>query len=214
MAEKHFTKARGYLVKGDEMYRKAAAEIRAGMKADPSLTQEEIGRWFGHSQSWVQRLLAWDKDYSSTNNPTPFVRPANKTANDTKAFLRDAPMEVVERVLDDLPKERKEQIAAATGDSYMQAKRDEIERRARKTDEERQADWEAAERLNEIQQNLFGQEGALSIRLDLLHAATTLSEMIEARTLTPKAARLIEIDNDEWQQKLIDAQEHITGGDE
>src|SRR5215471_18968002 len=76
MAEKHFTKARGYLVKGDEMYRKAAAEIRAGMKADPSLTQEEIGRWFGHSQSWVQRLLAWDKDYSSTNNPTPFVRPA------------------------------------------------------------------------------------------------------------------------------------------
>ena len=105
MAEKHFTKARGYLVKGDEMYRKAAAEIRAGMKADPSLTQEEIGRWFGHSQSWVQRLLAWDKDYSSTNNPTPFVRPANKTANDTKAFLRDAPMEVVERVLDDLPKE-------------------------------------------------------------------------------------------------------------
>jgi hypothetical protein len=128
--------------------------------------------------------------------------------------LSTAPMEQVERVLEKLPKERQEQIAAATGDSYMQAKREAVERRSRMTDEERQADWEATERLNEIQRNLFGQEEALSIRINLLNAAETLERMIERGTLTPKAARLIEIDNDEWQQKLIDAQEHITEDDE
>jgi hypothetical protein len=58
-AQRHLDKAKSYIEKGDQFHRRAADEIIAAMKADPSLTQVQVGEWFGYSGKWVSDLVSW-----------------------------------------------------------------------------------------------------------------------------------------------------------
>jgi hypothetical protein len=113
-AEKHLILARGYLARGDEMYRKAASEIRAAMNDDPTLTQKQVGEWFGHKQSWVSQLLKWSEGHLNTD--TPYGGQTQRVQQSAAAsFLRDAPMEQIERVIEKLPERRQDEIMEAAG---------------------------------------------------------------------------------------------------
>jgi hypothetical protein len=134
MAERHLVKARGYLEKGDAYYVRAAVEIRAAMEADPSLTQKQVGEWFGHRQSWVSELLKWADGGYRSSDTTPFGgRGEGVKRSQAASFLRDAPLEQVEQVIERLPSERRGQVAAAAGHSYLEERFAHDEKEARLT---------------------------------------------------------------------------------
>jgi hypothetical protein len=63
-AEKHLAAARDYVSRGDEFgrkreefYRKAAEEIIAAQKADPTLSNREAGEFVGYSADWVRDIV-------------------------------------------------------------------------------------------------------------------------------------------------------------
>ena len=63
-AARHLDKAEGYFKKGNEFWRKAAAEILAAQEADSTLTHKQIGERFGHDRRWVARILTWHAEGS------------------------------------------------------------------------------------------------------------------------------------------------------
>ena len=72
-AQQHLTKAKTYVDKGQDYFRKASEEILAAKDADPTLSNREIGRQLGRSHVWVGKLIGW---YMSGNplTTTPFAR--------------------------------------------------------------------------------------------------------------------------------------------
>lgn len=125
-AEQHLAKAQEYVARGEEFYRKAAAEIVAAQKADPTLSNREIGEWFGHSEHWVRKIVAWSTSATTTSHG-PFGGPeevAKADTRDARRVLREAPIEHVEHIIDQLPPERKRAVAAAAGNSYLKARQD------------------------------------------------------------------------------------------
>lgn len=65
----HLAKAKSYIAKGEDFYRRAAEEIVAAKKADPALTDATIAEALGRHRSWVSKLTAWvengDRDHIS-----------------------------------------------------------------------------------------------------------------------------------------------------
>jgi hypothetical protein len=57
----HLAKAKEYLAKGEDYYRKAAEEIVAAQKDDPTLSNGAIGARLGKSDEWVRRRSALRK---------------------------------------------------------------------------------------------------------------------------------------------------------
>lgn len=114
-AERHLAKAEGYLAKGDNWYGKAADEIIAAQKADPTISQREIGEKFGKSQKWVARLVAWRTSESPATHPIDWERGSHSTKAEIEAGVKktliEAPFEVVETILMDLPAKRAAKIA-------------------------------------------------------------------------------------------------------
>lgn len=86
----HLARAKDYIAKGEDYYRKAAGEIVAAMRDDPALSQREIGAQVGKSRDWVGRLVRWhtngDRDHA------PFAAPGQQESRDrssTRKVLRD-----------------------------------------------------------------------------------------------------------------------------
>ena len=77
----HLDKAKDYIGRGEEFFRKAADEIRAAMDEDFQLSYRTIGDHLGRNESWVRRLVTW-----STNAPrtaTPFAEDAGRLLSAT-----------------------------------------------------------------------------------------------------------------------------------
>jgi hypothetical protein len=106
VAEKHLTKAKLYLAQGDELYRKAKGEIDAAIAAGAS--QREVSRYLLKSQSWVRDVIAWDGTGTLYGHDTEARQ--NRQA---RQVMREAPMEQVEQIIDDLPPERQAQIVGS-----------------------------------------------------------------------------------------------------
>jgi hypothetical protein len=53
----HLARAKEYIAQGDSYYAKAADEIIAAQKEDPTLSNVEIARRIGRNESWVRRLV-------------------------------------------------------------------------------------------------------------------------------------------------------------
>src|SRR5215471_14242759 len=103
-AEKHLTKAETHLARGNEFYAKAADEIIAAKAADTSLSNKEIGRWFGYSGDWARNLVAWRT--SGDDRPTP--RSGSRASQDpgqgvreTTKTLTSATVEKIEKAVSD-----------------------------------------------------------------------------------------------------------------
>src|SRR5262245_19019254 len=111
-AEQHLARAQDYLARGEAYYRRAAEEIVAAQKADPTLGQREIAERFGRSRSWVGDLVRWHTSGHARGTPFAEVTRASSDRSATKRVLRDAPVEQVEAIVADLPPERQKQLAA------------------------------------------------------------------------------------------------------
>lgn len=86
-AERHLIKAEGYLMRGDEFHRKAAAEIVLAQKADPTLSGREIGERFGRSRKWVEALVAWHTT-GQPDAPIDWKRGSHATTAEIEAGAR------------------------------------------------------------------------------------------------------------------------------
>lgn len=111
-AKGHLAKARDYLTKGDSWYRKAADEIIAAQKADPTLTNVEIGKQFGRSEHWVRKIVAWGTNPTA---PSPFAEPDRDTPDvrGAKRVLAEAPLEQVENMLSGVSVQRRAALATS-----------------------------------------------------------------------------------------------------
>lgn len=98
-AQRHIDKAVGYFEKGEGFYRKAAEEIIAAKKADSTLSNEEIGKRFGKSRYWVERLVTWATTGDRDPDIGPFggeVRQGRRETSTAKKVMREKPAIVAE----------------------------------------------------------------------------------------------------------------------
>jgi hypothetical protein len=114
-ARKHLDRAKDLIERGESYYRKAAEEIIAAQKADPTLSNREIGEWFGRGKDWVRNLVLWHTN-GEPDRPIDWRRGSHGTANEIRAgakkLLREAPPEQVEQIIAELPPERQSVIAS------------------------------------------------------------------------------------------------------
>jgi hypothetical protein len=68
---KHLAKAKDYIGKGEGFYRKAADEIIAAQREDPSLGYRQIGEVLGRSDRWCNDLVKW-RTSAKGSSPTPY----------------------------------------------------------------------------------------------------------------------------------------------
>lgn len=71
MSTDHLAKARDYLARGEEFYARAADEIIAAQKADPTLGYREIGARLDRSEKWARMLVRW-RTSAEDPPPSPF----------------------------------------------------------------------------------------------------------------------------------------------
>jgi hypothetical protein len=101
-ATKHLAKAKDYVARGEEFYRKAAEEIVAAQEADPTLGQREIAESLGRSKTWVQEVVSWSTTGRSTRGgredaPTPYAEQSGAVAKrHAKAVARHEPETLIE----------------------------------------------------------------------------------------------------------------------
>lgn len=109
-AQKHLTKARDLLGRGEAYYRRAAAEIEKAKAA--GATNKEAGVFLGHSEAWVRTILAWNANPSSSS--TPFSGQADQiNLRKTKQRLREATPEELTAILASLPDDALDRLARA-----------------------------------------------------------------------------------------------------
>lgn len=91
--DRRLNAAKKYIAKGDEFYEKAADEIVAAQKEDPTLSYPEIGRRVGKSRTWVRTLVQWRT--SGMTSPTPHAREENahQDITSTRRVARERPEE-------------------------------------------------------------------------------------------------------------------------
>lgn len=111
-AKGHLVKAKAHLAKGDSWYHKAAVEIIAAQKADPTLTNVEIGKQFGRSENWVRKIVTWGTNPTA---PSPFAEPDRDTPDvrGAKRVLAEAPLEQVENMLSGVSVQRRAALATS-----------------------------------------------------------------------------------------------------
>jgi len=190
-AQTHLSQARAYLGRGEEFYRKAAEEILAAKQADESLTLREIDRQLDQYNGWAGKLLTWHE--SGGNISTPYAgQYAKVKANLTRSTLRDAPMEEVERVISELPRERQQQIAAAAGSGYHKARVEFNERERNLTPAERSEREAAAESLMQPVRQATAGFAALGIVGHLEQAHEEIHELVADNSLSRQLVRQID----------------------
>jgi hypothetical protein len=115
---RHGARARDYLGKGDAYYGKAADEIIAWQREDPTLGYGRIASVVGRSEAWCRTLVKWRTNPSSSAI-TPYggkdVAVQQDTAK-TKRVLRTATADQLKQVMGDLPSEQVEAIQAVAHD--------------------------------------------------------------------------------------------------
>lgn len=190
-AEKHLDKAEKLFAKGDSYYAQAADEIVAAQGADSTLTNGEVGKRLGKSDTWVGRVLAWAETPIDDRGPGPFSEAAGKPNRDisgAKKTLREAPMEQIEQIISTLPKERQQKIAAAADPSgYAAARVAENERVQNQTPAQRREIEAAKEAIGQPVRQAVASFTTLGVVGHLEQAKDDLAEMISEQTVTAES---------------------------
>jgi len=200
-ATRHLSQAATFVAKGDQFYRKAAEQIIAAQKADPMLSNRQIGKYIGevvrgkaYDPSWVGKIVAW----RTTDAAQPFgeeARPGMRDGVDraaTKRILREAPLEQIEQIIDELPPSRRQAVAAAVGHGYAKARQEYDEEEARKTPAQRDEEQRAALALTQPIRKAMGGFAALGIIGHLEQATEEIRELNADASMTPELAKGID----------------------
>lgn len=193
-AQKHLDKAVKLIAKGDGFYSQAADEIIAAQKADPTLSNREIGEKFSRSKEWVRALVTW-RTTGEPDGPMNWRRGSHATKKEidkgVEKFLADAPMELVERLIDDLPEDRKLIVAAAAGSGYHKERLKENERVKNLTPAQRKEIEAAKAAITAPMDKALGEITLLRVVNHIEQATDGIVELIEARALNPAAVDAI-----------------------
>jgi uncharacterized protein (UPF0335 family) len=186
-AQRHLIKAMKLLAKGDGFYAQAADEIIAAQKADPTLTNKQIGATFGRSRDWVRILVAWRTTDEAPR--TPFSEPKRESPDvrGTKRILREAPLEQVEQIIESLPEDRKLAVAAAAGSGYHRERLKENERVKNLTPAEKKEIEAAKAGITDPIDKALGGFTALGIVGHIEQATEDLSEMVANSAVTAES---------------------------
>jgi hypothetical protein len=184
----HIEKAASYIGRGEEFYRKAAVELTAAR--EEGYTWKAVAEGVGKSVDWCKALVANSKKgvYSS---PLGGEYGRVKTTL-TTSMLKAAPMEEIERVIDKLPPERKKQLAAAAGHSYLSKRVEHEEHERNLTERERRERREATERMTRPVREAVSDLGSLTVAGLLEQALEDLNELVADGSLTTRAVRKID----------------------
>jgi hypothetical protein len=176
-AERHLAKARDYVARGEEFYRKAAKEIVAAQEADPSVGERQVAATMGRTREWVRALVRWHTNGYPGNGPFAAETPEAKGRGsvEAKRVLRDSSPEQVEEIVASLSPEATTKLARAVSRQYEQrgneAKR-ESQRAFRETVGESFADdLDEEQRLRDAESKVFEARRALRDMLALLNEA-------------------------------------------
>lgn len=196
---------------------------------DARATQREIAKAAGIDQRTVGRHIAvwraFEEVPASSRPPyadafdevTGFDREAAQTRTDnarTRKVLTDAPMERIEQIIDALPAERKQQIAAAAGHRYLKARQEQDEAERRETLAERREREEARETLLKPVRQATADFASLGIVGHLEQATDELRELTADASLTPQVLRRVDRADQAWREALEFAKALVGGGDE
>ena len=194
-AERHLVRATSLFDKGDSYYEKAVDEILAAQEADPTLSNREAGAWFGRSEKWVRDIVRW-RTTSSPETNVDWNRGSHATTAEieegARKLLATAPLEQVERIVQDLPRNRQKAIGAAAGHSYLKARQEEDEREARLTPAQRKEREAQRASTHTAVGKMMSGFNAFGIVNHLEAAAEILKEMIEATSVTPEVVEAVE----------------------
>lgn len=108
----HLARAKDYIARGEDFYRKAAEEIVAALDADPTLGYGRIGKAIGRDESWARRLVQWSTNPSPAAS-TPFGgadERHRKDASAAKKVAREQP-EAIAAAITEAPAEAQRKIA-------------------------------------------------------------------------------------------------------
>lgn len=165
-AEQHLAKAKDYVARGEEFYRKAAEEIVAALQADATLSQREVGEWFGRTQQWVSDIVRWSTSHKGTrsgleNASTPYAEePGAASKRHAKLIAKKEPEALIED-----PETRASLTRALDehytkqADTLRENKRErEVER---KGGEDEHAEYERRQRVGEVVSVARGAASAL-----------------------------------------------------
>ena len=109
----HLERAKDYIGKGEDYYRKAALEIAAAMNEDPTLGYRAVGEQLGRSDHWCRKLVT---HFTSATDPShsPFGGPEE---NEARYQRHDR------RKVSEIAAERPEAIAEAITQADPEAQR-------------------------------------------------------------------------------------------
>jgi hypothetical protein len=191
-AEQHLAKAKDFLGKGDEFYRKAAEEIEAALEADRTLSQAEVSRQIGKGATYVSYLRSALSRARNTGEPfrVDWQSGSNRREDIVAKALRETPAEEVQSLVAELDPQRQIELAKALAGSdtaekvtlhHMQKRDDDREKRR----QEKLATMDPAvaqherDRLYELEQVDFAARvvaRATSIRIDVLDILRAIRE--------------------------------------
>jgi hypothetical protein len=153
-------------------------------------------------------VLAWNGEGTLYGKDT-----AARQDRQTRQILRDAPMEQVEQIIDTLPRERQQAIAAAAGHGYMKARQEQDEADQRRTPAEQRERDEARDSLTRPIRQATSTFTSLGIVGHLEQATEELRELTADASLTSQVMRRVERADDAWREALEFAKQ-LVGGDE
>jgi len=191
-AQAHLAQAQTLVARGEEFYRQAADEIIAAKRVDPTLTFRAIDQVLGAYDGFTGNIVRW-RESNTKNLRLPHSGQYDRVkASLTRSTLRDAPMEEVERVIDELPRERQQQIAAAAGHSYHKARVEFNERERNLTPAERSEREAAGEALMQPVRQATAGFATLGIIGHLEQAHEEIHELVADNSLNRQLVRQID----------------------
>lgn len=178
----------------------------AALRDQYGWTQQMISDETGVPRSTVDMWLrAYDEglaDPSRASRLTPASAHARSDRAVAKRVFATAPMEDIEHVISSLPPERVQQVAAAAGNAYHQARVEYAENERNLTPRERSEREAAGEALTEPVRKAAAGFTTLGIVGHLEQATDELHELTSDGSLTPKLVRQILRAKDAFESEL------------
>lgn len=152
-----------------------ATDEKDGQGRTVKVTATSFARHMGIAESTFR---GWTRSASVALQP-----PARQRLDTSRArtALRDAPMEQIEQIISELPKERQELIRAAAGSEHARARRQMREQEGRTSRGEREA---RRGEIRDMTERMLSGFSVASIINHLEQATEDLGHMVEARALT------------------------------